>query len=73
MIVAKFRCTQVSKNEDGSEEVKLIAAHGPENESWSKYTPYGDLTMGISNPDAQGRFEPGKEYMLRFEPAPDGS
>lgn len=41
-----------------------------ENRSWSKATPQGRLTMGITNPDAVEAFELGKFYYLDFTPAP---
>jgi hypothetical protein len=77
MIVAKFNCESIRKSNPGGgnpqEEVVLTAVTGKENEDWSTYTPYGKLEMQISNPKAQGKFEPGKDYLLRFEPAPAGS
>lgn len=68
-IVAKFTCQAVT-DYGSSEEVKLYAAHGPGNESWSKATPGGQFSISISNPAARGHFEPGKSYMLTIEPAP---
>lgn len=68
MIVAKFKCESVNRNEY-NETVILKAVYGPGNESWSKATPGGDLSMMITNPDAKGKFEPGKSYLLTFAPA----
>ena len=62
-IVAKFTCQSVTSYE-GAERVDLHAAHGSGNESWAKATPGGNLQITISNPEARGRFEPGKSYML---------
>lgn len=57
-------------------EVKLAAAFGgylqglPEgNGDWSKWTPQGDLSMTITNPDAIDQFEIGGVYKLTFEKA----
>lgn len=70
MIVAKFKCDSVTKHAYGGEEVKFGAVYGPGNEEWSKATPTASLEMVIDNPAAQGQFEPGKDYLVRFEPAP---
>lgn len=76
MIRAKFRCTSVTNheghNDNKSETVKLCAANGPKdtaNAQWSKWTPSGTLEMTINNPEAQGKFEPGKYYFLDISPA----
>lgn len=48
--------------EVSQEEVALFAVYGAEgsvNAQWSKYTPCGQLTMTISNPDAFGCVCPG--------------
>ena len=63
MLKAKFICESVTSFVEG-EHVKLHAAHGPGNESWSKWTPGGTLEMTISNPDARGKMVPGKAYFL---------
>ena len=39
------------------------------NSEWSKYTPQGELSMTINNPDAVEAFEVGKAYYLDFTPA----
>lgn len=73
---AKFKCRQVTRNESGYDEVKLSAVTGADgaddpNASWSKYTPIGELSMTITNPDAVGQFEPGVEYYLDITKAED--
>ena len=50
-------------------EIKLSAAYGKDNESWSKYTPSGEISMTITNPAAIDRFELGKQYYVDFVPA----
>jgi hypothetical protein len=65
-IVAKFKCNAVTKYESGQEQVSFQAAYGPGNESWAKATPSGEIKMSISNPEACGKFEPGKSYLLNF-------
>lgn len=74
MIRAKFKCSTIEVFE-GGETVKLNAVSDKEgtNATWSKWTPSGSLTMTINNPDALGRFTPGKEYFLDFtEASADG-
>lgn len=57
-------------------EVKMGAAFGtylnglPEgNGDWSKWTPSGDLSITITNPDAVEQFEVGEVYSLTFQKA----
>jgi hypothetical protein len=71
MIVAKFKCESITKYEGSGEQVKLRAAYGKGNESWAAATPSGVVELAISNPEAAGKFEPGKHYLLTFEPAPE--
>lgn len=70
MIRAKFVCASVEKTMT-SEVVKLCAvmATTEENKAWSKYTPNGQLSLTITNSEAQGHFEPGAEYFLDVTPA----
>lgn len=62
---AKFNCTGKS----GESVTFLAATSGPGNESWSKYTPAGQIQMQITNPEALAQFEAGKSYFLDFTPA----
>lgn len=56
-----------------SEQVTLSAVYsnepGSENYSYSQATPNAQLSMYISNPQAFGFFEEGKQYILTFEKA----
>lgn len=72
-IVAKFRCHGVEKQGE-IENVTLgaVCDDSPENKEWSKWTPSGQLTMAISNPEAQGAFEQGKCYKLTLTEYPAG-
>ncbi len=38
------------------------------NKSWSKWTPSGQLSITITNPDAIDAFEKGNAYYLDFTP-----
>jgi len=64
---AKFTCWHVAGDQYG-ENVELSAVYSDDpkdpNHSWSQATPSGTLTMFISNPEARGVFEQGKEYYL---------
>ena len=68
-IRAKFRCTTVLT--DGTNEtVTLNAANGKKdtaNAQWAKWTPGGNLSLTINNPEAQGKIAPGKFYFLDIE------
>lgn len=72
-IRAKFYVTNITPTE-GHEAVSLSAVVGDgsasdENKSFSAATPWGDLTIGISNPAVIGFFKQGKEYYLDISPA----
>lgn len=73
---AKFKCQSVVKHPEPAHDGGFVAVsfhavygEGKENKEWSKYTPSGNLTMSITNPDAFGWFEEGKEYFLDLTPA----
>lgn len=70
MIRAKFQCLEIAKNLTQGEKITLNAVwgNGEANKEWSKWTPSGSLTMQISNPDACGKLEVGKEYYLDITP-----
>ncbi len=71
---SKFTCHSV-KDEGYGELVNLTAVYGTddkdneENNQFSEATPSGELTMMVSNPDAKGFFEVGKDYYLDFTEA----
>ncbi|WP_238337788.1 hypothetical protein [Enterobacter kobei] len=46
-----------------------VTADTPENKTWSKYTPGGQLQMVVSNPVAFEQFEQGKEYYIDIQAA----
>ena len=57
-----------------SRQVTLSAVYSNDpnsaNYSWSKWTPSGQVTLQITNPDAYSQFQPGKEYFVDFTEAP---
>lgn len=73
---AKMNCVEVKHFATGSPDgtyaqVTMMPVYndGPENETWSKYTPSGRVEMCITNPDAVNSFEQGKRYYVDFSPA----
>lgn len=66
-VTAKFQCTEKIERV-GGKEIKFTADHG-ENSDFTKYTPYGEILMGISiDSKADKLFNVGKYYHLIFEP-----
>ncbi len=72
---AKMKCWENHPSPSGDSErtafVRLSAVvdDSPENKSWSKWTPNGEVTLSITNPDAIDAFVPGKTYFVDFTPA----
>jgi len=68
---AKFKCEDITKYSGGFVGVTLqpVVEGSEENKQFWKNTPQGQLKMNITNPIAQGFFEPGKEYYLDITPA----
>lgn len=74
IVEARFECWEKiqSSNQDPDDQtanVKLRAVTRTRegNEDWSKHTPWGELDMGITNPDACDVFEPGGLYRITIE------
>lgn len=75
MIRAKFRCNSVTffgdpTDEDAGRQYTLAPIYDtttPENERFTKATPWGELKMNVDNPAA--RLEVGKIYYLDFTEA----
>jgi hypothetical protein len=71
---AKMKCFAVDRllSGDSSErvaEIRLFPVYddgNPENATWSKYTPSGDVRLVVTNPAAIDAFEPGKSYFVDF-------
>lgn len=66
---AKFICRHAEKQTIGDTpqvnvRFSAVADNEGTNKSWSKWTPSGELSMTISNPDLVDRFEVGKAYFL---------
>lgn len=41
----------------------------PANSDWSKYTPQGEIKMGVTNPAAIEKFLLGQKFFIDFTPA----
>jgi hypothetical protein len=65
----QYTCESVTKHKE-AEVVKLRAVSGDANKPWSKYTPAGEFSATITNPEAFDKFEPGKDYLLNITEAP---
>ncbi len=68
---AKFKVVSVKHLENDQSQVELAAIHGADNRQWSKWTPSGNLTMSITNPEATAQFKPGSCVFLDFSEAPE--
>lgn len=67
---AKFQCQSIETHANGG-YVKMMPVTGgsAENEQFFKWTPSGELRMGIVSPEVLKQFEPGKNYYVDFTPA----
>jgi hypothetical protein len=68
---AKFKVTSVTEQEGGLKTVSLqpVTSGSTENESFFKYTPSGNIQLGVMNPTASAQFTPGKQFYVDFNPA----
>lgn len=66
---AKFKVTRIEGDEEGK-AIYLDAVYDedPESENgqFFKWTPVGQISLQIVNPDAAKAFEVGKEYYVDF-------
>lgn len=70
MVRAKVRCGSIENNAVTFSTVyEPDEARDAENARFTKATPWGEIRMGIDNPDALAQFEVGKEYYVDFSPA----
>ena len=67
-VKARFICRNVEKTGNDDFIVRFDAHTGPGSEDFAKYTPWGQITMGL-NKDAKAAslFEANKVYTLTFE------
>ncbi len=63
---AKFKVQSVS---EGSVKLSAVTDGSEENKTFFKYTPYGEIQMGMVNPQTAEQFVPGQEFYVDFTPA----
>ena len=76
MMRAKVFVESVEKFE-GSERLNFrpvcSSGFGPNGESedntYARWTPSGNITLLVTNPDLHGKFEQGQEFYVDFTPA----
>jgi hypothetical protein len=68
---AKFKCVSVTEQEGGLKTATLqpVTNGSPENASFFKWTPSGQIQLGTINPSAAKEFVPGREFYIDFTPA----
>lgn len=70
--ICKFSVTAVkSLNNGEEEEIHLHTQYDendPEDTKFSKYTPWGEMNFGLSNPNLIGKFKPGQVVRVTLEP-----
>ena len=66
----KFRVDSVKEAGDGMKAVSLNAVIGgsPENDSFFKWTPSGQISIGTINKQAAENFNVGQEFYVDFTP-----
>jgi hypothetical protein len=73
-VQARMKCVSVTDVEGASDPTKQIvlepvdADDGTGNESYSKWTPWGRLELGVTNPAAFDQFKPGSVYDIHISP-----
>ena len=67
---AKFEVQSVTNSKSGATiALSPVTCGSPENESFFKYTPCGEIKIGTINPDAATQFAPGKQFYVDFTEA----
>lgn len=68
----KFKVVSVTQQENGVNSVTLhtVTSGSPENASFFKWTPSGEIKIGTINQDAAAQFKPGQEFYMDFTAVP---
>lgn len=67
---AKFQVSTVTHMENGSELKLLPVTHGsPENEEFFKWTPYGEIKLGLLGAEQIEGISPGQQFYIDLIPA----
>lgn len=71
-VIAKFRVTSIEDFGGTSKRVKLGAIYDPtgipENQRFTKATPWGEIIMSVDNPGASEQLVIGREFYVTFDP-----
>lgn len=70
-VTTKIEKAQMPKGTPPVVSVNLTPVYSKDNESWSKYTPSGSITLEITNPSASDALKVGQEYWIDFTPVAD--
>lgn len=66
----KVRLEAVTKTINGNEVVlRPVVGGSPENQTFFKYTPYGEIKLGTINNEVVEKMTVGKEYYVDFTEA----
>jgi len=67
---AKFSCDKKTLNDEQGEVLfRPVTTGSPENKSFFKFTPGGEIKLTVVNPAALAQFEEGKCYYVDFTDA----
>ena len=66
----KFVCDAKTETLNGYQsEMRPVTSGSPENESFFRFTPHGDLKIGLVSAETARTFEVGKHYYLDISSA----
>lgn len=66
---AKFRCESIEPQTGGKVvTLRPVVSGSAENESFYRYTPWGEIKLGTVNEAAAAQFVEGAEYYVDFTP-----
>jgi hypothetical protein len=69
---AKFACREIVPSVEGvTILLEAVTSGSPENREFFKYTPSGQIRMGVIGNEVARQFEVGREYYVDFTPAPE--
>lgn len=70
MVRAKFKCVNNEKTDNGyTIKLEPVVSGSSENESFYKYTPWGQIVLGTVNDNAAEKFLIGRSYYVDFTDA----
>jgi len=70
MVRAKFKVKSVTNMANGSEvNLTPVTQGSDENSEFFKWTPYGEIKLGLVKPEQAEQFKPDAEFYIDFIPA----